>query len=275
MGVKGEITFWGTRGSIPTPGRLTLKFGGNTSCVEIRFGRASLILDGGTGIRVLGRKRRSGWQSPISILTSHTHQDHIAGIPFFGPALVNGQSIRIYGPPGIKRALRHLFPFPELLSRREIVEIRAQRLFIVPFQVSSQWLNHPGPSLGYRVILPTGKRVVYLSDHEPTLLFRHSKRAPSDRELIRWMGHPDLLIMDAQYFDREYPRRQGWGHSPISATLAFAVRAGAKRLVLFHHDPSHSDSELMRQLKRARLWIRKKGSPLRLFLAQEGKTLRL
>ena len=229
------ITFWGTRGSIPAPGRSTVRCGGNTSCVEVRYGKASLILDGGTGIRVLGLRSAVRRHSPITILTSHVHLDHIFGIPFFGPALQNGQSLRIYGPAGIKRALQNLFPFPELASRKEIRELGVRTFQIGPFRISTQWLNHPAKTLAYRIRFPNRKVMVYASDHEPTPLFRHSKQAPSDASLIRWMGSPDLLIMDAQYSDEEYPRRRGWGHSPWSATMTTALLAGGRRLGPYHH----------------------------------------
>lgn len=232
-----------------------------------------MILDGGTGIRRLGR--RPDLRGPVTILVTHAHMDHIGGIPFFGPALCNGRPLKIFGPPGLKKALANLFPFSVLTSQKRIVELSAGPVKGAPFRAECLFVNHPGGALAYRLSIPKGPSLVYISDHEPRDRFRHNLRAPSDTELIRWMNRPDLLILDSQYFDGEYKKRRGWGHSPLSYSVRLALQSGAKQLVLFHHDPSHSDARLERKLKRARTLIAAAGTKLPCRLAREGQTLLL
>ncbi|MBI2982188.1 MAG: MBL fold metallo-hydrolase [Deltaproteobacteria bacterium] len=270
-----QVKFWGTRGSIPSPGKATLRYGGNTSCVEVLYGNHSLIVDGGTGIRLLGKSLSRKSRKPVSILISHTHMDHIAGIPFFAPALNNGRSIRIYGPPGLKKSLQHLFPFPRLQSKKTIFEIKPRSFRISPFTVDCRWVNHPGGSLGYKIRTPGGHSVVYISDHEPVTYCRHGSWAPSDREMIQWIDRPDLLIMDAQYFEAEYKKRKGWGHSSLSYTVRLALQSGARKLCLFHHDPNHSDPMLKRKLAHALEIINREGGRISCSLSQEGTTITL
>ena len=177
--------------------------------------------------------------------------DHIAGLPFFRPALQRRRLLAIYGPPGLKKSLNRLFPFSILPSRRRIREIRPGTFRVPPFLVSSRWTNHPGGSLAYRITAPSGKTIVYIADHEPTGRHLHGKRGVSDGALALWMRGADLLIMDAQYFEGEYKSRKGWGHSPVSHTVRMALSAGIRRLSLFHHDPSHSDRLLEKKLRLA------------------------
>ena len=277
LSTKGNpvsVRFWGTRGSIAAPGRSTVRYGGNTSCLEVRYGKESLILDGGTGIRLFGQARNGSVDRNIRILVTHTHMDHIAGLPFFGPALKNGQPLDIYGPPGLKKALQNLFPFPVLTSHKRIHEIRTGTLRLPPFMVSTQWLNHPGKVLGYRIRVPSGRSVVYISDHEPGDHFCHNREAITNGSLARWIAEPDLLVMDAQYFEAECHARRGWGHSSIAHTVHLALESGAKKLVLFHHDPSHSDRILEQKLTQARKFIHRSGKRLPCHLAREGWTLK-
>jgi len=272
------VIFWGVRGSIPAPGRKTLRYGGNTSCVEIRQGRDSLILDGGSGIRLLGglprwEKKHSLAGKTISILVSHTHMDHIVGIPFFQPAIRNGQSLKIYGPPGLSQSLRHLFPFPRLQSRKRICKITPSCFRIGPFRVASFWLNHPGRALGYRIATPSGQTVVYMSDHEPLRHFRHHPAAPSEARLLSLIHKADLLILDGQYLGKEYRRHRGWGHSSVPDSVHLSLKGGARRLILFHHDPHHSDAILAKKLLEARRLIARSGSGMTCRLAREGEKI--
>ncbi len=264
---SATVIFWGTRGSIAVPGRSTLRYGGNTPCVEIRQGSHRLILDGGTGIRPLGLK--GPWNSqPIPILVTHTHADHIGGIPFFLPAIRPGHSIRIYGPQNLKKALQHLFPFSVLRSSRNFIRVGSHLFRVGPFRISPHPLNHPGGALGYRIFFPHGRSLVYISDHEPG-------GRKEEASLAQWADGADLLIMDSQYFDHEYRQRQGWGHSPISYTARFATAIRAKRLILFHHNPGHSDPTLEAKKVQAQRFLQQSTQRIRCQLAREGATIRL
>ena len=261
------ITFWGVRGSIAAPGAATLRYGGNTSCVEVRQGGQGLVLDAGTGIRALGLKFDWKGQGNIPILVSHDHMDHIGGLPFFEPAFHKRQKINIYGPRGIKKALKNLFPFSVLLSQRKIHEVSQGELRGLPMKVEAFPLNHPGGALGYRIETASGKKILYISDHEPDL--------SSEKKLLSKIQGADLLIMDAQYLDHEYKKRRGWGHSSVASTVMLALKARVKHLILFHHDPEHSDRTLEKKLKMAKSLIRRAGSHLKCQLAREGLRMTL
>ncbi len=269
---KTKVVFWGTRGSIPTPGRSTFRYGGNTACVEVRSGNRVLILDAGTGIRELGRNFPR--QTDIPVLIGHTHQDHIGGLPFFAPALERKRRIRIFGPRGLKRRLEQLFPFPVLPARRVVHEIGPGSFRLSGFRVTCRRLNHPGGGFAFEVA--TGeRRIIYISDHEPVNRYRHDGKGATDEALARWIEGADLLIMDAQYFEEEYRKRRGWGHSPVSYTVRIALRGRVKRLALFHHDPAHTDALLEKKLKLAKRIISRSGNRLSCFLAREGQWIRL
>ncbi|MBI2501395.1 MAG: MBL fold metallo-hydrolase [Deltaproteobacteria bacterium] len=277
-GRNTSVTFWGTRGSIPSPGPATVLYGGNTSCVEVRHGEDSLILDGGSGIRLLGltySDNHFGRLSEIPVLVSHNHMDHIIGLPFFGPILQINRKIRIYGPPGLRHSLKNLFPFHILPAQKRVIEIEEKKLRIGPYQIESRWLNHPGLALGYRIVTPDHKIIIYVSDHESPSRSCHNRCGISDKELSRWAHNADLLIMDAQYFEKEYRVKQGWGHSPSSYTVHTALKADVKQLALYHHDPLHSDHLLKKKEREAIQLIRRSKQKLACFAASEGTTLTL
>jgi phosphoribosyl 1,2-cyclic phosphodiesterase len=248
-----RVTLWGTRGSLASPGPETVRYGGNTSCVEVRAqSGAVLVLDAGTGIRRLGETL--GGTDRVDVLLSHLHTDHIQGLGFFEPIFEAGREVHIWGPTSATLDLRArlarylsspLFPvyLRELPSRLTLHDVPLDQFEIGEFHVEANLILHPGPTLGYR-IRENGATLVYMPDHEPAL---GGERLPSER---RWTSGlalasgADLLIHDAQYADDEYIRHVGWGHSSMSQALEFTERADAKRLMTFHHDPGHTDSEL-------------------------------
>jgi phosphoribosyl 1,2-cyclic phosphodiesterase len=252
-----RIKVWGARGSIPAPGPETMRYGGNTSCVEVTLDDGStLILDAGTGIRNLGLalSARESVSQPIHILLTHLHLDHIQGLMFFAPAFRPESEIIIWGPASPEASLRDriaryisapLAPvevreLPSLVSFREAEPLEWD---IGPARIQAHAVNHRGPTLGYR-ITADDCALCYIPDHEPGLgapLAQLDDDWISGFELARGAA---LLIHDCQYTDREYPHHLGWGHSPMSDALEFGHRVGAERLLMFHHDPLHTDSDL-------------------------------
>jgi phosphoribosyl 1,2-cyclic phosphodiesterase len=249
-----RLKVWGARGSIPAPGPETMRYGGNTSCAEVTLSDGStLILDAGTGIRNLGLALPRTEQ-PVHILLTHLHLDHIQGLMFFAPCFRPESEIAIWGPASPEASLRDriaryisapLAPvevreLPSLVSFREAEPVEWE---IGPARVRAQAVNHRGPTLGYR-IEDAGTTLCYIPDHEPGLgspLHTCEDEWISGFDLARGA---DLLVHDCQYTDDEYPDHLGWGHCPVSDALAFGHRVGAQRMLLFHHDPLHSDDFL-------------------------------
>jgi phosphoribosyl 1,2-cyclic phosphodiesterase len=248
------VRFWGVRGSIPTPGKDTVRYGGNTSCVEVRAGTHRLIFDGGTGLRVLGQQLLKETPVTAHLFFSHSHWDHIQGFPFFVPAFIKGNCFHIYGaiaPNGasIKQRLSDQMLHPNFPVPIQIMQsdMKFHDLFpgdVVELDggvtVETGLLNHPNTALGYRVSWQ-GKSVVYATDteHYPDRL---------DENLLRLCHNADVLVYDACYTDEEYhdPKspKLGWGHSTWQEAVKLAKAAGVKTPVIFHHDPSHNDAFL-------------------------------
>ena len=252
-----RATFWGTRGSLPTPGSGTAVHGGNTSCVELRpTGGGVVVLDAGTGIVPLGRTLHD--ETRIDVLITHLHLDHILGLGFFAPLFEEGAEVHLWGPSSTtldlqRRLSRYLSPplFPVALRDLPC----ALHLHDVPLGVEVELptatieaglVCHPGPTVGYRITTDDGATLAYLSDHEPALgrrPFPWTRQWTSGSDLA---GGVDVLVHDAQYTDDEYEDRIGWGHSSLRDAVAFADLVGADRLVAFHHDPTHDDAFLDR-----------------------------
>jgi phosphoribosyl 1,2-cyclic phosphodiesterase len=288
-----RLRFWGTRGSIATPGPETNHFGGNTSCIQLttRAG-ANIVLDCGTGARVLGSKLLGNGGGSISatILLTHTHWDHIQGFPFFAPLFMPGNHFQVYGPDGAHLSLRdvlagqmehHYFPveLDQLQARISYQDVKEGTHEIAGTKVQAQQMNHPSPTLGYR-IEDGARSICYFSDHEPYFdgVWREgaapgrleSIRDEGDRRHAAFMQGADVLIHEAQYTPEEYPSKRNWGHSTYVYVVTLAAAAGVRRLFLTHHDPSHADSLIADIEKRARALAKKLGSDLEVSCAYEG-----
>ena len=257
-----RTTFWGVRGSLPSPGPSTAGVGGNTSCVAMQCGDTRLIFDGGTGLRLLGRELMTLAPVTVHLFFSHVHWDHIQGFPFFAPAFSGGNTIHLYGGGnvygGVEAAMAGQMESPNfpvklqnLPSNLVFHDLHAGQSLTIDDAVEIQTVagHHPGGVLAYRITYG-GRSAVYMTDTE-----RGSDRDPAMVELARGA---DLLIHDCQYTPEEYlgedegPRRVGWGHSTFEGGVAVAKAAGVGRLVLFHHDPDQDDGAVADKERRAK-----------------------
>jgi phosphoribosyl 1,2-cyclic phosphodiesterase len=256
-----KLTLWGTRGSLAAAGPETVRYGGNTSCVEVRAADGSvLVLDAGTGMRRLGVALRDGGRR-VDVLLTHLHMDHIQGLGFFAPFFEEGREIHIWGPPSTTEALRErltrylsppLFPvrLRELPCRLSLHDVPPGGFGIGPFQIAAALICHPGPTVGYRITADRAT-LAYLPDHEPALGLGRMPAAPDWISGFGLAADADVLIHDSQYSAAEYAEHVGWGHSALTHTLALGTAAGVGRLVTFHHDPGHDDETLTRLLDEA------------------------
>lgn len=255
-----KVTLWGTRGSLPSPGWDTLRYGGNTACVSVEGPQGTLlVLDGGSGIRNLGLSLPADLDL-VHILLTHLHMDHIQGLPFFIPLRRAGVEVHLWGPAsttvGLQpRLMRYLSPplFPvsvrEILSDLHFHEIPFGAVEIGEFRITAQLVIHLNPTVGYRVESPQGV-FAFLPDHEPALGEHGFPKNPTWISGYDLAARADLLVHDAQYTGEEYQSRVGFGHSCINDAFHFAKLAGVKQLVTFHHDPSHSDDMLDEMIDR-------------------------
>ena len=306
-----KVRFWGVRGSIPTPGPETVKYGGNTTCIEVRLNDGRIIIIGaGSGIRSLGNKlvfedMKKG-PLDIDILLSHTHWDHIMGFPFFTPIFIPGNKIRVHGPVNIGdedlekivagQMSYNYFPVKadELAADIKYNILKEETFYLYDdVKVITKMLNHPIIDLGYR-IEADGVVFVTVYDHEP---FRNlfddtdedddfdeiakiegekSARANNER-VLKFMQGADYLIHDAQYTNKEYLESKiGWGHSPMEYVLYNSIKAKVKKLALFHHDPTRKDVELDRLERIIKGRVNKiKSADIDVFFAREGLEIEL
>ena len=285
-----SLRFWGTRGSVPAPGMETARYGGNTSCVELRHGNSLFILDAGTGIRPLGDLLMARARNGLirgNVFITHTHWDHIQGFPFFVPAYVKGNHFLIHGAHGMGHSFEEVFRglmvsnyFPvdlgDMAAKLDFVEVSGQTYACEKVKVETAYTNHPGMNVAYR-FTSGGVSITYLTDHETyQMMNRRTEFARKQDQLIEdFVRGSDLLICDAQYTDEEYKTKRGWGHSRYQDTVKLALASGVARLALFHHDPSHTDTQLDTILADSRRIIRDSGKNLDCILAQEGLQIEL
>jgi len=267
-----HVKFWGTRGSVPTPGRATEKFGGNTTCVEVVAEGHRLILDAGTGIRELGLVLAQEGPSASTLVFSHLHWDHIQGLPFFTPLFLKGFEITIYAPAQLMSPLKKVlnkqmatdvFPvdFADLSAEIRFETLAKRGITTGPFHVTALPQQHPGGSWAYRVEA-SGRTVYYSTDNET------DPDADADgyaQQVDAYRG-ANLLVVDGQYTLEEYPSRRGWGHGVLEQVTKLAQEAGVDRVAITHHDPMRDDEELNALERR----IRKSAPELQLFFARDG-----
>jgi phosphoribosyl 1,2-cyclic phosphodiesterase len=291
-----KIRFWGVRGSIPSPGPQTVRYGGNTTCIEVRSDAGELIiLDAGTGIFPLAQTLLKELPVRANVFITHTHWDHIHGLPFFIPFFIPGNSVRIHGAydvissQGIEQIMNvqmqySYFPIreAELKARIEYQTLEIGEVVqIGDATITNTLLNHPVIDFGYRVDC-NGKSMFFTGDHEPWFniydegdegyaefqaLIEEKQRHMDDT--IRGV---DVLIMDCSYTAAEYPSKKGWGHSTFDYAMELARRTGVKKLVCTHHEPTRSDDELEQAFAEAKQRVARPGDP-EIILSREGLEL--
>jgi phosphoribosyl 1,2-cyclic phosphodiesterase len=292
-----RIKFWGVRGSIPVPGPSTIGYGGNTTCVEVRTNGNIIVLDAGSGIRELGLSLNKEFgNAPINLtlLLTHTHWDHIQGLPFFLPAYQAKNTIQVFGYHGAKSGLATILaaqmelPFFPVSWRNLPGTIKVRELKKMDFKIGevlvrSRFLNHPGVCAGYRLFTKEGS-IAFLPDNEPFEPLKlklaerdgvHAERARAQAavqrsQLVEFLKDTDVLILDTQYTDEKYQEHIGWGHGALSRVVSLALEARAKKLLMFHHDPAHDDRQIDEMLERARLLVVESGRSLEVDAAREG-----
>ena len=304
-----KVRFWGVRGSIPSPGASTMRYGGDTTCIEMKVGTETIIFDAGSGIRPLGLKlmgEAQGEAIKIHLFITHTHWDHIQGFPFFVPAFIPNNHIMIYGADHEAKTLpelfsgqmkREYFPIPIVAmgAELEFIPISEGTLKIGDIEVSSMFVNHPSMAFAYRVNY-NGHSVVFGGDHEPyNNMLSYSKIAYQvdgkqldieengkekfskllDKKLALFCQDADLLIFDTAYTLDLYPQREGWGHSYPEYAVQIANMSGIKRLALTHHDPTDTDDKVDAKVEHTRQFIKASKLDIECFAAQAGLELNI
>lgn len=296
-----RLKFWGVRGSIAAPGPGTVRFGGNTSCIEVRAAGEIIILDAGTGLRPLGRALMAEFEDQplnLTLLLTHTHWDHIQGLPFFQPIYEPNCQLRILGYEGARKGLVNVlsgqmespyFPvlFDELPGNVQIEELKDLEFQLGDVRVQTWFANHPGICVGYRLFTDDGS-VAFFPDNEPhTRLHRplpgqtansqtrHDYALAQEGKMIEFVRGAEALVLDSQYDAEEYEDHIGWGHGCVDSAVALALKAAVQRLFLFHHDPDHDDDKIESMVAHARQLVVAQAGALEVDAAREGMAVEL
>jgi CheY-like chemotaxis protein len=286
----GYWRMWGTRGSIPVSGPRFARHGGNTSCLEVRAGDDLVVIDAGSGIRDLGLQLLKDGPRRVPLLIGHTHWDHIQGFPFFVPAYVPGYELDIYGASGFGKSLDQLFSgqldsdyFPvelhDMAAKLNFHTLTENPLRVGGVEVYWELMNHPGATVGFRIEV-AGQRIGYITDNEflkgylgsPVGLTADSEIVEPYVRIIQFVAGVDVLILEAQYTPEEYPKKIGWGHSSLPNACLLAKLAGARRLVITHHDPMHDDDFLQTKLNLTRQVLKELDYPIEVSNGFDGYT---
>jgi len=283
-GTAVEVRCWGTRGSIPSPGRTTVRYGGNTTCFEVRYGKQRLIFDAGSGIRPLGTNIVEKGPNEIHIFLTHFHWDHIQGFPFFAPLYDPEDTIKVVGPKQRDIDVQNLFagqmgpiyfpvPFSVVAAEMEFEHLNSGTYEVGEAVLEVIRVKHPSFVLGYRAKVG-GRTICFVPDNEidgPG----YEVGEDWDRRIRDFVLDADLLIHDSMYTEKEYEGRVGWGHSTFEQSVRLAEESGVKHLLLFHHDPTRSDDELDTIVARLKDDALARGSTLRIEAAAEGADIRI
>ncbi len=278
-----KIKFWGARGSIPVSGRQYLKYGGSTTCVEVRSRKDELmVVDAGSGIRLLGKELMKNSHNRFHMIFTHSHWDHVLGFPFFAPIYDKHTSIRIMGCSFSSDPVREIiaktmqppgFPvkFEEISARFDFASVCSSGCDIGGMQVLPIELSHPNQGLGYK-FCEGGRTFVFLTDNELGLVHPGGRTV---EDYVAFSRGADVLVHDADYTPGEYARRGGWGHSTWEQALDLGLRAETRALGLFHHNQERRDSELDRIVAECSRRARKAGSRMKVFAVKEGQEIKL